>query len=97
MPEKAYGLTMTRSRASGVLTVRIGSDLERSLENEARRRHTSKSELVRELLVHGLEREAALADLAREARVQSVRVSDRRPEEETLDFLEHAADTRGWK
>jgi hypothetical protein len=97
MPEKAYGLTMTRSRASSVLTVRIGSDLERSFEKEARRRNTSKSELVRELLVHGLGCEAALAHLAREARVQSLRVSGRRSEEEALDFLEHAADTRGWK
>lgn len=90
-------MTMPRSRASGVLTVRIDGDLERSLENEARRRHTSKSELVRELLVHGLGGEEALPDLAREARVQSLRVSGRRSEEEALDFLEHAADTRGWK
>lgn len=88
---------MTQARASGVLTVRIDEHLERSLETEARRRHTSKSELVRDLLVHGLGGEAALPDLAREARVQSLRVSGRRSEEETLDFLEHAADTRGWK
>ena len=89
-------MTVARSRAS-VLTVRIDGELERSLENEARRRHTSKSELVREMLVQGLGGEEALPDLAREARVQSLRVSGRRSEEEALDFLEHVADTRGWK
>jgi hypothetical protein len=77
--------------------VRIDGDLERSLEHEARRRHTSKSELVRELLINGLGGEEAVPDLAREARVQSLRVSGRRSEEEALEFLEHAADTRGWK
>jgi hypothetical protein len=83
--------------SSGVLTVRIGSDLESSLAREARRRRKSKSELVREILAAGLGGEGGVPDLAQEARRQSTLVSRRRSDKEMLDFLEHAADTRGWE
>lgn len=83
--------------ASSVLTIRLGSDLGRSLEREARRRRTTKSELVRELLAAGLGGEGGVAELAKEARRQSSLVSGRQSEREALAFLEHAADTRGWK
>jgi hypothetical protein len=81
--------------ASSVLTIRIGDDLGRSLEREARRRRTTKSELVREILVAGLGGAGGANDLAEEARRQSILVSDRQSERDALDFLERAADTRG--
>jgi hypothetical protein len=81
--------------ASSVLTIRIGTDLGRSLEREARRRRTTKSELVREILVAGLGGAGGANDLAEEARRQSILVSDRQSERDALDFLERAADTRG--
>lgn len=83
--------------ASNVLTIRVGSDLERSLAREARRRRTTKSELVRQLLMAGLGHEGGGDDLAREARRQSSLVGSRPSEREALDFLEHAADTWGWE
>jgi len=82
---------------SNVLTIRIGSDLTRSLAREARRRRKTKSELVRELLAAGLGGERGIVDLAQEARRQSVLVSRRESEREALDFVAHAADTRGWE
>ena len=89
---------MNRSAsASSVLTLRIGADLARSLSREARRRHTTKSELVREILASGLAGEEGTPTLAEEARRQSLLVAERRSEGETLELLEHAADTRGWE
>ena len=79
-----------------MLTIRIGGDLTRSLAREARRRRKTKSEVVREILAAGLGGEGKTFDLAAEARRQSLLVSRRRSERETLEFLEHAADTRGW-
>jgi len=90
-------MTMKLGTSSSVLTVRIDPDLETTLAREARRRRTSKSELVREILTAGLGGETGLPDLAREARRQSTLVSRRRSERDVLDFLEHAADTRGWE
>lgn len=91
-------MTMQPStKASNMLTIRIGGDLNRSLEREARRRGRTKSELVRELLEAGLGSGEQVPTLAEEARRQSILVSRRRSERETLDFLEHAADTRGWE
>lgn len=54
-------------------------------------------ELVREILKAGLSGDGGVFDLAREARRQSTLVSGRPSEREALDFLEHAADTRGWE
>ena len=88
-------MTMGRpAKASAVLTIRIDADLTRSLAREARRRCTTKSAVVREILAAGLGGEL---DLAQEARRQSLQVSRRRSERETLEFIEQAVDTRGWK
>ena len=86
-----------RRDGGGVLTVRIGEDLERLLAGEARRRRKSKSELVREILEADLGGESGARALAEEARRQSLLVSERRSERDVMDFLEHAADTRGWE
>jgi len=89
---------MPRSRReSTVLTIRVDSALKHSLAREARRRHTTNSELVRELLAAGLGDERGGSDLAKEARRQSILVSQRESERDGLDFIEHAADTRGWE
>jgi hypothetical protein len=93
-----YRMTMPRrGEKSSVLTIRVGPELSRSLAGEARRRRTTKSELVRELLAAGLEGERGVPDLAEEARRQSLLVSERESEREALEFLKHAADTRGWR
>lgn len=91
-------MTMPRPRReSTVLTLRVDSALKRSLAREARRRHTTKSELARELLAAGLSDERGGSDFAAEARRQSVLVSQSESERDALDFIEHAADTRGWE
>lgn len=84
-------------KTASVLTVRIDADLTQSLAREARRRHTSKSELVRELLTQGLGGGRDKLDREQEARRQSLLVSDRPSEAEALTFLEEVADTRGWR
>jgi predicted transcriptional regulator len=79
-----------------MLTIRIDADLTRSLDREARRRRKTRSEVAREILAAGLGgKEGNL--LAQEARRQSLLVSGRRSESETLDFIEQTADTQGWK
>jgi hypothetical protein len=91
-------MTMSRTeKASQVLTVRLGGQLRRSLAREARRRHKTKSEVVREILAASLGGEDRALDLAQEACRQSLLVSRRPSEREALEFLEHAADTRGWE
>lgn len=86
------------SRAvKAVLTIRIDADLTRSLAREARQRRKTKSEVAREILAAGLGGERGEPDLAQEARRQSLLVSRRRSERETLELIEQTADTRGWK
>lgn len=80
-----------------MLTIRIDADLTRSLAREARRRRKTKSEVAREILAAGLSGEGGALDPADEARRQSLLVSRRRSERETLEFIEQTADTRGWK
>jgi len=84
-------------RLSIVLTIRINADLTRSLAREARRRRKTKSEVARDILAAGLAGEGEGLNLAQEARRQSLLVSRRRSERDTLEFIEQAADTRGWK
>jgi predicted transcriptional regulator len=85
-----------KTAAMAVLTIRIDADLTRSLAREARRRRKTKSEVACEILAAGLSAEGG--DLiAQEARRQSLLVSRRRSERETLDFIEQTADTRGWE
>lgn len=82
---------------SSILTIRIPGELRRSLAREARRHRKSKSELVREILAAGLGGDSGVPDVEEEARRQSILVSRRRSERDALDFLESAADTRGWE
>lgn len=81
---------------SSVLTIRVGPELSRSLQREARRRRKSKSEVAREILAAGLG-DAGDADTASEARRQSLLVSRRRSEREALELVAEAADLSGWK
>jgi len=80
-----------------VLTIRIDDDLTHALAREARRRRKTKGEVAREILAASLSREGDAVDLAQEARRQSLLVSGRRRERGALEFVEQAADTRGWK
>jgi predicted transcriptional regulator len=90
-------MTMSRvGKADAVLTLRVDADLTRSLEREARRRRKTKSELAREILAAGLGAEVG-NPIAQEARRQSLLVSRRHSERETLDFIAQTADTQGWK
>ena len=83
-------------KTPAVLTIRMDPDLTRSLAREARRRRKTKSEVAREILASGLGMEQG--DLiAQEARRQSLLVGGRRSEREALEFIEQAADTRGWE
>ena len=84
-------------KVSAVLTIRVDAGLTRSLAREARRRRKTKSEVAREILAAGREGQAGALDLAQEARRQSLLVSRRRSEKDALEFIEQAADTRGWK
>ncbi|HEY4561728.1 MAG TPA: antitoxin MazE-like protein [Thermoanaerobaculia bacterium] len=79
-----------------MLTIRMDPDLTRSLAREARRRRKTKSEVAREILATGLGMEQG--DLiAQEARRQSLLVGGHHSEREALEFIEQAADTRGWE
>ena len=90
-------MTMSSAgKATAVLTIRIDADLTRSLAREARRRRKTKSEVAREILAAGLGAEEGNL-IAQEARRQSLLVSRRRSERETLEFIEQTADTQGWK
>jgi len=91
-------MTMSRAeKTTAMLTIRIDADLTRSLTREARRQHKTKSEVAREILAAGLGAEGGNLDHLQEARRQSLLVSHRRSEKETLEFIEQAADTRGWE
>jgi len=93
----SYRMTVKRpKKVTSALTVRIGTELDRSLAREARRSRKTKSELAREILTAGLAGKET-PDPAAEARRQSLLVSRRRSEREALDFLAQAADTRGWR
>jgi hypothetical protein len=82
------------SSRSAVLTLRVSPELGRSIEREARRRRRTKSAVLREVLQNVF---GAGEDPATEARRQSLLVSRRASERETLRFIERAADRRGWR
>jgi predicted transcriptional regulator len=87
---------MPRTEPSSVVTLRLPRDLDRRIEHEARRRRRTKSALLRDAL------ERAFGDLpaddpAREARRQSLLVSGRKSERQAIEFIDAAADRRGWK
>jgi hypothetical protein len=79
-----------------VVTLRVSLALSRRIEQEARRRRHTKSEVVRKILEDALATSGA-ADPNAVARRQSLLVSGRRSEKEALRFIEHAGDERGWR
>jgi predicted DNA-binding protein len=83
-------------RPSPVVTLRVSAALGRRIERAARRSRRTKSAVVREVLegAFGIEPRNGLAD---EARRESLLVSGRAAERQTLRFIAHAADDRGWR
>jgi hypothetical protein len=79
------------------VTLRVPSGLRRTIEREARRRRRTKSDLLREIVENALAGREGGLDPAEEARRQSLLVSTRRSEKETLAFIERFADRRGWR
>ncbi|MFM8535015.1 MAG: hypothetical protein ACKOEC_15740 [Acidimicrobiia bacterium] len=80
---------------SAVLTVRLTRELERRLAREARRSRRTRSEVAREILEAHLS--GSVPDQRTEARRQSVLASQQDADRDTLTFIEHAGDQRGWK
>lgn len=76
--------------------MRIGDDFEGSRRQEPRRR-PAESDRVGDSAAVRPDGDHESSELAQEARRQSLRVGGRRSETEALDFLEQAADTRGWE
>jgi len=88
---------MAKPGRSAVLTLRVPPDLDRRIERAARRQRRTKSAVLREALQAAFGGESPSDDPAREARRQSLLVSGRASERETLEFLEHGADDQGWR
>ena len=82
---------------SVVLTLRVPFDLDRRIAHAARRKRRPKSALLREALHQAFGDAPIPDDPAREARRQSLLVSGRPSERDVLDFVDHAADDRGWQ
>jgi predicted transcriptional regulator len=80
-----------------VLTIRVPLDLDRRIAQAARRRGATKSAVLRETIASAFADGPTPEDPAREARRQSLLVSGRPSEQDALDFLQHAADDRGWR
>lgn len=87
---------MSRPKST-VVTLRMPEDLERRIAREARRLRRSRSDVVRDALQVAFGDRLAAEDPAREARRQSLLVSNRPSEGDALDFIEGTADTRGWR
>ena len=87
--------TMAESNVPAILTVRLTRDLERQLAREARRSRRSRSEVARAILEAHLA--GPIGDPDAEARRQSLLASAQDADRETLDFIEHSGDPRGWK
>ena len=79
-----------------MLTLRVPAQLHRYLAREARRRRQTRSEVARAILLERFS-EVDVVDAAKEARRQSLLVSRRRSERETLRFTTGVADLHGWK
>lgn len=87
---------MPKSSESTVLTLRVPRDLDRRIERAAQRRRSTKSALLREALQSVFGDHDPAADPEREARRQSLLVSQRASERDALEFIEHSADDRDW-
>jgi predicted transcriptional regulator len=83
------------ANVSAVLTVRLTRELARRLAREARRSRRSRSEMARTILEQHLTGPAV--DPHTEAKRQSLLASAQDADRETLDFIQHAGDARGWK
>ena len=83
------------TNVAAVLTVRLTRDLERRLAREARQSRRSRSEVARAILEAHLA--GPVVDPHAEARRQSLLASAQDADRDTLDFIEHAGDPRGWK
>lgn len=83
------------TNVSSILTVRLTPEVERRLAREARRSRRSRSEVARAILEAHLAGPATDPDA--EARRQSLLASAQDADRETLAFIEHAGDSRGWK
>lgn len=84
--------TMARPKTdSTVLTIRVPASLDRRLAREARRRRLTRSEVARAILEAELG--DAGAELAAEARRQSLLVRRRASEREAIRFILDVADT----
>ena len=82
---------MARAKVdSTVLTIRVPTSLDRRLAREARRRRQTRSEVARSILEAELG--AGGADLASEARRQSMLVRRRASEREAIEFILDVAD-----
>jgi hypothetical protein len=88
---------MSKRRPSTVMTLRVPREVERRIQQEARRRKRTKSAVLRELIEGAFAGGAAADDPAAEARRQSLLVSGRPSEKEALRFIEGAADVQGWR
>lgn len=88
---------MSKPERSVVLTLRVPLALDRRVAQEARRRRRSKSAVLRDALQGAFGAGGPPDDPAREARRQSLLVSGRASESETIAFIEGAADERGWR
>jgi hypothetical protein len=86
---------MADAAATEVLTLRVPADLSRRLSREARRQGRTRGAVARDLLARALG--SGDADPAAEAKRQSLLVSRRRSERETLRFIAGAADLQGWR
>ena len=83
---------MARPRTdSTILTIRVPALLDQRLVREARRRRQTRSEVVRAILEAELT--SGGADLAAEARRQSLLVRRRASEREAMAFILDVADT----
>jgi predicted transcriptional regulator len=88
---------MSKPERSVVLTLRVPLALDRRVAHEARRRRRSKSAVLRDALQIVFGQEAPVDDPAREARRQSLLVSGRASESDTIALIEGAADEEGWR
>lgn len=88
---------MPDTSRSKVLTLRVPSDLDRRIVQAARRSRRPKSALLREVIQRAFGDAPAAEDPAREARRQSLLVSGLASDRDAIDFLNHAADERGWR
>jgi hypothetical protein len=88
---------MSKPERSVVLTLRVPLALDRRVAHEARRRRRSKSAILRDALQSAFGQGEPSDDPAREARRQSLLVSSRASESDTIAFIEAASEEEGWR